>query len=81
LNGNSFTENKPKDCRNCYFWRNNRVGCELGKENCYYRKVEKTEASECDDCPYGRASPCIEESFREKERHRYGKEVVTVSNV
>ena len=59
MSGNSFTEDKPKDCRNCYFWRNNRVGCELGKENCYYRKVEKTETSECDDCPYGRASPCI----------------------
>ena len=29
-------------------------------DNCYYRIQPKKKAvSECDDCPYGRASPCI----------------------
>ena len=40
---NGHTEDKPKDCRYCYFWKQT--------EGCTY--------SECDGCPYGRASPCI----------------------
>ena len=53
-----YSEDKPKDCRYCYFWKNNKAGCELGDGNCYYRILPKA-VSECDSCPYGRASPCI----------------------
>ena len=60
LSGISYAPDKPKDCRYCYFWKNNKAGCELGTDNCYYRIQPKKKAvSECDDCPYGRASPCI----------------------
>lgn len=55
----SFSEDKPKDCRYCYFWKNKKVGCELGKENCYYRMTMNKKVNECIGCPYGRADPCI----------------------
>ena len=54
-----YAPDKPNDCRYCYFWKNNRAGCELGVENCYYREVPPKKVSECDGCPYGRANPCI----------------------
>ena len=54
-----FSSEKPKDCRYCYFWKNNKDGCELGEGNCYYRIEDKKPVSECEDCPYGRADPCI----------------------
>ncbi len=58
--GTKFSEYKPKECRYCYFWCGKNKCCFLGKENCYYETVEEaTEKSECDDCPYGRHSPCI----------------------
>ena len=58
LSGTTYSPDKPKDCRFCYYWKNNKVGCELGIEKCYYRLPKKA-VSECDGCPYGRASPCI----------------------
>ena len=58
---NGHTEDKPKDCRYCYFWKQTE-GCTFrGKTGCYYVSAQKPPAavSECDGCPYGRASPCI----------------------
>lgn len=53
-------EDKPKDCRYCYFY-NRQTGCVYkGKSNCYYKQPKvKSPVSECDGCPYGKASPCI----------------------
>ena len=31
-----YAADKPDDCRFCYFWKNRKQGCRLGKENCYY---------------------------------------------
>jgi len=59
LSGTVYSPDKPKNCRYCYFWKNKKVGCELGVDNCYYRISESKVVSECDGCPYGRASPCI----------------------
>ena len=58
---NGHTEDKPKDCQYCYFWMQTE-GCTFrGKTGCYYISAQKLPAavSECDGCPYGRASPCI----------------------
>jgi len=58
---NEHTEDKPKDCQYCYFWKQTE-GCTFrGKTGCYYISAQKPPAtvSECDGCPYGRASPCI----------------------
>ena len=59
MSGITYSPDKPKDCRYCYYWKNSKAGCELGVENCYYRVRTKKAVSECDGCPYGRASPCI----------------------
>ncbi|MDD5858199.1 MAG: hypothetical protein PUE19_08350, partial [bacterium] len=32
-----YAADKPSDCRYCYYWKNKRTGCSLGKANCYYR--------------------------------------------
>lgn len=50
-------DGKPKDCRYCYYF--GRHSCTL--DACYYEKPPgwTTPKSECDDCPYGRCSPCI----------------------
>ena len=33
-----YSEDRPKDCRYCYFWSGKKKGCDLGgEENCYYR--------------------------------------------
>lgn len=55
------TNDKPQDCRCCYFWKK-LEGCTFrGDTGCFYIPAEKASAavSECDGCPYGRASPCI----------------------
>ena len=55
-----YADDKPKDCKFCYFWRGKNKGCCLGKENCYYLvQVAPKLKSECDDCPYGKCGPCI----------------------
>lgn len=53
----TYAEGKPKDCRYCYYF--GRHSCTL--DTCYYNKPRERTAlkSECDDCPYGRCSPCI----------------------
>lgn len=54
-----YAEDKPKDCKFCYFWENRKVGCTLGEADCYYLLPEKEPDTECVNCPYGRASPCV----------------------
>ena len=58
---NGHTEDRPKDCRYCYFWKQTEGCTYRGKTDCYYISAQKPPAtvSECDGCPYGRASPCI----------------------
>ena len=39
-----YTEDKPKDCRYCYFWGRKKKGCML--DSCYYqRKPENVNSS------------------------------------
>ena len=57
-----YAEDKPKDCKNCYWWGGKSLGCSLGEEDCYYRLPDgepEKEKSRCDSCPYKRSGPCI----------------------
>ena len=56
IDGNLYHADRPKDCRNCYFWQNNKKGCTFGKMNCYYLAKTPYPESPCEHCPYG---PCI----------------------
>lgn len=61
--GLKFEEDKPPDCRFCYFWKPKRKCCSFGgEEHCYYLIPEEdltTKETMCDGCPYGRDIPCI----------------------
>lgn len=60
MHGTRFSEEKPKDCRYCYFWCGKKKCCSLGKAECYYKVIEEeVKKNECSDCPYGKHSPCI----------------------
>ena len=52
-----YSEDKPKDCRYCYFWGEKEKRCML--DGCYYQRKPENVNSECYGCPYGRAQPCI----------------------
>lgn len=56
-----YAEDKPKDCRYCYWWGSQSGGCELGEKNCYYilPSEKHKKKSRCDGCSYGRVNPCI----------------------
>ena len=36
IDGIRYHASHPADCRHCFFWKNRKKGCVLGKENCYY---------------------------------------------
>ncbi len=36
IDGIRYYEDRPANCRGCFFWKNRKVGCILGKQNCYY---------------------------------------------
>lgn len=55
IDGVRYHKNRPASCRKCYFWKNRKAGCVLGKENCYYL-MENPKKSPCEGCCYG---PCV----------------------
>ena len=43
IDGIRYHADRPDSCRSCYFYKNRKIGCILGKENCYYlAEVVKT---------------------------------------
>ena len=36
MDGIRYHASRPADCRHCFFWKNRKKGCILGKEDCYY---------------------------------------------
>ena len=54
IDGIHYYAERPHDCRKCFFWKNRKVGCSLGSENCYYlAEIVKTEQEKkCENCPY-----------------------------
>ena len=39
IDGVRYHADRPRSCRACYFWKNRKAGCTLGRENCYYLAV------------------------------------------
>lgn len=57
-----YEDDKPKNCKFCYFWGGRVKKCTLGgEEKCFYLIPEKApvEKTKCDDCPYRKNGPCI----------------------
>ena len=59
MDGIRYHASRPADCRHCFFWKNRKKGCVLGKENCYYLIESPKGPSKCEGCPYKRAKPCV----------------------
>ena len=51
-----YHKSRPKSCRECFWWKNRKVGCTLGKENCYFLTEAPEKRSPCENCCYG---PCV----------------------
>lgn len=62
IDGVHYHAERPSSCRYCFFWKNRKAGCSLGKENCYYLAESPNTKSPCNGCGYG---PCV--SFCMKE--------------
>lgn len=79
LNGVRYHRDRPRCCRDCYFWQNHKRGCILGKENCYYlAESYRAAKSKCKDCPYKGGRPCVllpcyRDLNREMEEKYYAK--------
>ena len=74
IEGVRYHSDRPTTCRACYFWKNRKLGCMLGKENCYYLVKSPKKKSPCEGCCYG---PCV--SFCMTKILGYGPEEVPAS--
>ena len=59
--GIRYYAEKPETCRMCFFWKNRKVGCILGKQNCYYlaEAVMTEQEKKCEGCCYAKGQPCV----------------------
>lgn len=48
IDGVRYHKDRPASCRQCYFWKNRKVGCTLGKENCYYLAESPKKKNPCE---------------------------------
>lgn len=60
MDGTRYYADRPKDCKKCFFWKNRKVGCILGKGNCYYlaEAMKSEREKECETCCYSRNGTC-----------------------
>ena len=61
IGGTKYYDDRPESCHLCFFWKNRKVGCVLGKENCYYlaEPIKTEQERKCDGCGYASDRPCI----------------------
>ena len=67
IDGIRYHKDRPNSCQKCYFWKNRKIGCILGKKNCYYL-AESPRRSVCENCCYAPcASFCMRKILGSKE--------------
>ena len=61
IDGIRYYDDKPDTCRKCFFWKNRKVGCVLGTQNCYYlaEAVKTEQEKKCEGCCYAKGHPCV----------------------
>ena len=61
IDGIRYYDDKPDTCRKCFFWKNRKVGCVLGTQNCYYlaEAVKTEQERKCEGCCYAKGHPCV----------------------
>ena len=61
IDGIRYYDDKPDTCRKCFFWKNRKVGCVLGTQNCYYlaEAIKTEQEKKCEGCCYAKGHPCV----------------------
>ena len=61
IDGIRYYADRHDTCRKCFFWKNRKVGCILGKQNCYYlaEAVMTAQEKKCEGCCYAKGQPCV----------------------
>ena len=61
ISGIRYYVDRPKNCKDCFFWKNRKVGCILGEKNCYYlaEVIKSEKEKECEGCCYAKGQPCV----------------------
>ena len=81
IDGIRYHSDRPSNCRGCYFWKNRKVGCTLGKENCYYlaEGIKTEQEKTCEECPYAKGRPCVTAScYRELRKWQRERRAMAV---
>ncbi len=71
IGGVRYWSDRPHDCRQCFFFKNRKIGCVLGRNNCYYlaETIKTEQEKKCEGCPYAKGQPCVTAScYRDLER-------------
>ena len=77
IDGVRYHADRPRNCRGCYFWKNRKVGCTLGSENCYYLAESPKTKSPCDGCGYG---PCVSFCMKKCMNEVFGTKMEVPAN-
>ena len=61
IDGVKYYSDKPETCRSCFFWKNRKVPCILGQENCYYLAeiIQSEQQKKCEGCCYASGRSCV----------------------
>ena len=82
LPGRRYEEDKPRDCRYCYYWAGRIRGC--SRKECWYliplpeKPKKEFDANgvpvlDCRTCAYGKQGPCIGYCIAKIEREVFAK--------
>ena len=61
IDGVKYYSDKPETCRSCFFWKNRKIPCILGQENCYYLAeiIQSEQQKKCEGCCYASGRSCV----------------------
>ena len=61
IDGVKYYSDRPETCRSCFFWKNRKVPCILGQENCYYLAeiIQSEQQKKCEGCCYASGRSCV----------------------
>ncbi len=58
--GYRMSMERPKECASCRYWKNRKLGCVKGANECPYLKREMAQAEKCRNCSYRKkGEPCV----------------------
>ena len=76
IDGIRYYDDKPDTYRKCFFWKNRKIGCVLGTQNCYYlaEAVKTEQEKKCEGCCYAKGHPCVVSALSATRNWTHGSE-------